>query len=85
MTKLPISLPQKINQLRNSRNISNVVGLLIAAIPEYFAAPAHELQRYRAEKTQETMKTRTLANEILNDAQSTEEDRQWAESILAKR
>ena len=75
----------KINQLRNSRNISNVVGLLITAIPEYFAAPAHELQRYRAEKTQETMKTRTLANEILNDAQSTEEDRQWAESILAKR
>jgi hypothetical protein len=73
----------KINQLRNSRNIGNLVGLLITALPEYFVAPAHELQRYRAEKTQENIKTWALANEILKDPQSAEEDRQWAEATLS--
>ena len=52
------------------------------AIPEYFVSPAYELQRYRAEKTQESIKNRALAQEFLEDSRSTPEERQWAESIL---
>jgi hypothetical protein len=72
----------KVRQLVKRKNIENWPGMLMAAIPVYFSPPATELARYRAEKIQESIKTRTLALEILEDSQSTPEDREWAQSTL---
>jgi hypothetical protein len=73
----------KINQLRQSRNVGNLVGLLMTAIPEYFVQPAHELQRYREKKAQDLAKGRELALKILNDTDASEQEREWAEGVLS--
>lgn len=72
----------KINQLRQSRNIANLVGLLITAIPEYFVEPAHELQRYRAGLAEQRAQHQALARKILNDSEASETDRTWASALL---
>jgi hypothetical protein len=72
----------KVNQLVKRRNIKNWPGMLIAAVAPYFDPPATELKQYRARQIQETVKARTVAHEILRDAQASEQDRQWAKSTL---
>jgi len=73
----------KINQLRHSRNVGNLVGLLMTAIPEYFVQPAHEVQRYREKKAQDAAKGRELALKILNDTEASEQERDWAQDMPA--
>jgi hypothetical protein len=72
----------KIDQLRQSRNIGNPVGLLMTAVPEYFVEPAHEVQRYRASKAQNLAQGRETARKILDDPESGEQEREWAKSVL---
>jgi hypothetical protein len=72
----------KIEQLRQSRNIGNLVGLLMTAVPEFFVQPAHEVQHYRARKAEELAKGRETARKILDDPESSEQEREWARSML---
>jgi hypothetical protein len=72
----------KIDQLRQSRNVGNLVGLLMTAVPEYFVQPAHEVQHYRASKAQRLAKGRETARKILDDPESSEQEREWANSVL---
>ena len=74
----------KIDQLRQSRNIGNLVGLLMTAVPEYFVQPAHEVQHYRASKAQNLAKGRETARKILDDPESSEQEREWAKSMLGE-
>ena len=73
----------KIAQLRQSRNVGNMVGLLITAVPEFFVEPSHELHRYREGKAQERAKIQESATQILNDPTSSQQDLNWARQILA--
>jgi hypothetical protein len=73
----------KILQLRESRNIGNMVGLLITAVPEFFVEPAHELHRFREEKAQQRAKDRNMAQQILDDPASLEHDLAWAKELLS--
>lgn len=75
-------LEVKVTQLRNSRNVSNPVGLLIRAVPEYFSPPGTELQRFREYKAREAEQSREFARQILQDPESPEESREWAHSVL---
>ena len=72
----------KINQLKTSRNVGNLVGLLMIAVPEFFVEPAHELQRYRAGKTEQNMSRQDLARRVLTDPNASEPERQWATEIM---
>jgi hypothetical protein len=72
----------KIEQLRQSRNIGNLVGLLMTAVPEFFVQPAHEVQHYRARKAEELAKGRETARKILDDPETSEQEREWARSML---
>jgi hypothetical protein len=72
----------KILQLRHSRNVDNLVGLLIKAVPEFFVPPATELQRLRKDKAEESKRSRELARSILEDPESSTEDREWAAAFL---
>lgn len=74
----------KIDQLRQSRNVGNFVGLLITAVPEYFVQPAHEVQHYRARKAQNLTKGKETARKILDDPDSNEQAREWARSMLVE-
>jgi hypothetical protein len=72
----------KVRQLANRRNIENWPGLLIAAVPAYFDPPAIELIRYRAGKSQQQANREAMAREILEDPNSSAEDRAMAELLL---
>jgi hypothetical protein len=74
----------KIDQLRQSRNVGNLVGLLMTAVPEYFVQPAYEVQHYRAIKAKNLIKGRETARKILDDQESTEQERDWARSVLGE-
>jgi predicted transcriptional regulator len=66
---------------KHARNpkIANLVGLLIqGAVAKYFAAPASELKAFREAKAEERRRQLEMAQEILNDPQSSEEAREWA-------
>ena len=43
----------KILQLRNSPTTRNMIGVLLSAVPAYFAAPATELALYRQQRAEE--------------------------------
>jgi hypothetical protein len=73
----------KIDQLRQSRNVGNLVGLLMTAVPEYFVQPAHEVQHYRARKAQNLAKEKETARKILDDPETSEQEREWARGMLA--
>jgi hypothetical protein len=73
----------KINQLRQSRNVGNLVGLLMTAIPEYFVQPAHEVQSYREKKAKDLARGRELASKILRDTEASEQEREWAQGVLS--
>jgi hypothetical protein len=72
----------KIAQLRHSRNIGNLVGLLMTAVPEYFVEPATEVQHYRARQSRERNESKELARKVLVDPDATEQEREWAQSVL---
>jgi hypothetical protein len=72
----------KINQLKTSRNVGNLVGLLMIAIPEFFVEPAHELQRYRAGKAERSSSRLDLAQRVLTDPNASEPEKQWANAIV---
>jgi hypothetical protein len=74
----------KIGQLRQSRNVGNLVGLLMTAVPEYFVQPAHEVRHYRARKAEELAKGRETARKILDDPETSEREREWARNVLAE-
>jgi hypothetical protein len=69
---------------RANPKISNLVGLLIqGAVANYFAAPASELEAFRKAKAEERRRELKIAQEVLDDPQSSEHDRDWATKILA--
>jgi hypothetical protein len=72
----------KINQLSNSRNIGNWIGLLIASVPAYFQGQKKEVLAYRRQKMQERAEALDVARSILNDPDSLPESREWAEKEL---
>jgi len=72
----------KVRQLVKRRNVENWPGLLMASVPAYFDPPATDLSRYRAERRLEQEKERHIAREILENEQSTSEERAWAHSVL---
>lgn len=72
----------KILQLRNSRNVDNFVGLLIKAVPEFFAPPATELKNLREQISAKTAESRELARRILDDPEASDNDREWARAAL---
>ncbi len=75
-------LEAKILQLRNSRNVENFVGLLIRAVPEFFAPPATELRTLREQIAAKAAESRELAQRILDDPEASENDREWARAAL---
>jgi hypothetical protein len=83
-------LSVKLTQLRSSRSVGNLVGLLIKAVPEYFAPPATELQDFReqghdrGESAQNTSRSREMARSILEDPAASENDREWARVALGE-
>ena len=72
----------KILQLRNSPT-RNMVGMLLSAVPAYFAKPATELAFYRQHKAEERGKHLTIAEEILEDPESSPENREWAQNFIS--
>jgi hypothetical protein len=68
---------------RRNPKIGNLVGLLIqGAVAKYFAAPASELKAFREAKAEERRRQLEMAQEILNNPQSSEQTREWATEIL---
>lgn len=70
-------------QLRNSPTTRNMVGMLLSAVPAYFAKPATELVLYRQQKAEERAKHLQIAHEVLEDPESSPESRQWAQEFIA--
>jgi hypothetical protein len=73
----------KVQQLKRRKDIENWPGMLMVAVPAYFDPPATELARYRAEKRRERKREEHIAREILANPESTDEDRNWARSIVS--
>jgi hypothetical protein len=73
----------KILQLRGRRNIGNMVGLLITAVPAYFAGARTEVVRYRRVKAAEHRQAEAVAREVLSDPNASEQEKLWARSQLA--
>ena len=73
-------LDVKINQLKSSRSIENLPALLVKAVANLF--PSNELQRYRSQKAREQAESREVARLILEDPESSDNDRQWARAAL---
>jgi hypothetical protein len=72
----------KVRQLAKRRNIENWPGLLMAAVPAYFDPPATEVTRYREAQQQEREDQMRIARQVLEDPQSSEDERAWARSLL---
>jgi hypothetical protein len=72
----------KIHQLRGRRNIDNIIGLTIVAVPMYFKEPAIALQIYRRTRAAERARELDFAKTILSDPDADQNSRQWAERIL---
>jgi hypothetical protein len=76
----------KIFQLKKKRDIQNLPGLLITAVPKLFEPPATELNRYRAQQRQNAERTeqaKEAARQALEDPEASEEEKQWARTVLA--
>jgi hypothetical protein len=72
----------KILQLRNSRNVENLVGLLIKAVPEFFSPPATELRTIRDRLHAKAQESREVARSILDDPEASDNDRAWARALM---
>jgi hypothetical protein len=79
--EIAVFLNVKILQLRNSPT-RNMVGMLLSAVPAYFAKPATELALYRQQKAEERAKHLTIAKEILKDPESSIESQEWAQNFM---
>jgi len=77
-------LDVKCRQLRDSPT-RNMVGMLLSAVPAYFAKPATELAKYRQQKSEERAKHLQIAREILEDPESAPQSREWAQNFIASR
>ena len=73
----------KIQQHRKNPSIQNLAGLLIRSVQNYFRPGSGELADYRAAKAREKAQGRELAQQILDDPRSDDNDRQWAKQLLA--
>jgi hypothetical protein len=72
-----------ISQHRGNPKIENLVGLMIrGAVAKYFQDPGTALAAYRAAKAVESKRGRELAQQVLDDPTSTEEEKQWAKEVL---
>ena len=58
--------------------------MLIASVPLYFQQPATELQRYRNQRRRQAEQGTETARKILEDPEASEQERQWAKSMLGK-
>jgi hypothetical protein len=86
----------KIDQLRNSKNVENWVGMLIASVPAYFEGDAPqllglreqgsrqlELAQAQAEAQQREMDALLVAQKrVMDDPESSDEDKALARKIL---
>lgn len=72
----------KILQHRQNPSIQNLPGLLIRSVRDYFRPPAGELTDYRAAKERERQRGREVAQQIIDNPESSEEERKWAREIL---
>jgi predicted transcriptional regulator len=68
-------------KISRQRNVDNPAGLLISQAPRFF--PGAELTAYRARKAQEMAEGRETARRVLDDQESPEDAKEWAQSILA--
>jgi hypothetical protein len=73
----------KIGQLRGSRTVNNMVGLLITGVPKFFVDPADALHHYRESRAMERAEQEALARQVLDDPQSTEQEREWARKVIS--
>jgi DNA-binding Lrp family transcriptional regulator len=72
-----------VEKHRRNDNIKNLTGLMIrGAVAKYFQAPASELAAFRAEHEAEKKRSRELAQEILDEPRSSDQERQWARQVL---
>jgi hypothetical protein len=72
----------KLEQLRNKRNVGNLVGLLISSVPVYFEDPQTEIHHYRAKKLQERTEMEKMAQQILEDPNRDDQDKRWASEVI---
>jgi hypothetical protein len=72
----------KIQQHQKNPSIQNFPGLLIRSVQEYFRPGSGELAKFRAAKAQQRAKGREVAQQILDDPDSTDADRTWAREVL---
>ena len=68
----------KVHQHRKNPSIQNLPGLLICAVQDYFHPGSGELAEFRAAKARQQAQGREVAQQILDDPQSSEKDRVWA-------
>lgn len=87
-TEIAYFVRAKLLQLRKSQNVENPVGLLIKAVPQYFAPPATELSAMRVhlhrQAQLEIETSREAARAILSDPDADESDRDWARITLGE-
>jgi predicted transcriptional regulator len=67
---------------RANRRIDNWPGFLIKAVAQYFQAPASELAALRAATAAEVLRSRELAQQILDNPESDEREMEWARELL---
>jgi hypothetical protein len=69
---------------QNTRNTSirKPAAVMLMAVPKFFEAPATELTRHRTERNLQLQQSRELAQRILDDPESSDNDRQWARVAL---
>ena len=73
-----------IHQNARNTSIRKPVAVMLTAVPKFFEPPATELSRYRQEKSTKTDQSRELALAVLANAESSEQERKWAQALLQK-
>jgi hypothetical protein len=71
-----------IHQNARNTSIRKPVAVMLTAVPKFFEPPATELSRYRQEKSTKTDQSRELALAVLANAESSEQERKWAQALL---
>jgi hypothetical protein len=61
--------------------VDNPAGLLISQAPKFF--PGSELQGCRVRKARELSESREVAQKVLDDPESAQDAREWAQAVLA--
>ena len=68
-------------KIARQRNVDNPAGLLISQVPKFF--PGSELQTYRVRKARELAESKEVARKVLDDPESAQDARDWAQAVLA--